>query len=150
MTALTDFVAEFVSRPNPAVMATVAPGGSPVCVPVVYALDDPDHLLLSIVTSASRGDRLSHLKANPRMSIVVLDQTDWLVSVSIQGTAMEFFEDVDLALIDEMTMRYFGSPYADRRPRTGVRVLVDSWTTSMTSATTPNAISRHLTGNDGG
>jgi hypothetical protein len=131
-------------------MATVAPDGSPVCVPVVYTLDDPDHLLLSIVTSASRGDRLSHLKSNPRMSIVVLDRSDWLVSVSIQGTALEFFEDLDLAIIDEMTMRYFGSPYADRRPRTGVRVRIDSWKAQKSSPTTANAISRELTGNPGG
>lgn len=131
MPVLPEELVDFASQPNYAVMATIGPDGGPVSVPVWYLLEDAGHLLLSIVADASRGDRLSHLRADPRMSISILGRDDWHKAVSIRGTAVEFFEDEGLAIIDAMAVHYLGSAYAKRQPRIGVRVKIDEWTTDI-------------------
>ncbi|AOY74190.1 hypothetical protein ARZXY2_4691 (plasmid) [Arthrobacter sp. ZXY-2] len=62
------------------------------------------------------------------MSLTVLKNDDWTEAVTVLGTAVEFFDDKDLEIIDAMTTHYFGAPYAIRNPRTAVRVRIDDWT----------------------
>ncbi|MFC7848226.1 pyridoxamine 5'-phosphate oxidase family protein [Arthrobacter sp. NPDC057388] len=128
MPALPQHLYDFVSRPNPAVMATVAPDGRPVTVQIVYLTEDAGHILLSIASGNSRGGRLQHLREDPRVSLTVLKNDDWTEAVSVLGTAVEFFDDTNLEIIDAMTVHYFGAPYAIRNPRTAVRVRIDEWT----------------------
>lgn len=128
MSALPPHLFAFVSEPNPAVMATVNAEGQPVTVQIVYLAEDPHHILLSIVTDNSRGGRLQHLRDDPRMSLTVLHHKDWLHAVTMLGTAIEFFDDANLALIDAMNEHYIGGPYPKRAPRTAVRVRIDEWT----------------------
>lgn len=125
---LPQHVYDFISQPNPAVMATVASDGRPVSVQVVYLAEDTEHILLSIATANSRGGRLQHLREDPRVSLTVLKNDGWKEAVTVLGTAVEFFDDKDLEIIDAMTTHYFGAPYAIRNPRTAVRVRVDEWT----------------------
>ncbi|GHG54933.1 hypothetical protein GCM10012320_26580 [Sinomonas cellulolyticus] len=132
MTALSPDVLEFVSQPNPAVMATVGPDGCPVTVQIVYLAEDSEHILLSIASGNSRGGRLEHLRADPRTSITILGRDDWTRAVTIHGTAVDFFDDQDLAAIDAMTEHYFGGPYARRDPRTAVRIRIDDWSAEIT------------------
>ncbi|MDQ0212163.1 pyridoxamine 5'-phosphate oxidase family protein [Arthrobacter bambusae] len=134
MPALPPHLFDIVSQPNPAVMATVNSDGHPVSVQIVYLAEDPEHILLSIASGNSRGGRLQHLRHDPRMSLTVLQRNDWTEAVTIQGTAVEFFGDENLAIIDAMTMHYFGGPYAVRAPRTAVRVRIDDWTHHSNSA----------------
>lgn len=128
MTALPSHVLDFVSQPNPAVMSTLSSDGRPVSVQVVYLVEDTHHIILSIAAGNSRGGRLEHLRADPRMSITILGREDWTQAVSILGTAIEFFDDAKLALIDMMAVHYFGAAYAKRDPRVAVRVRIDEWT----------------------
>ncbi len=134
MPSLPPHIFDFVSQPSPAVMATVDADGRPVSVQIVYLAEDPEHILLSIASGNSRGGRLQHLRNDPRMSLTVLQRDDWTEAVTIQGTAVEFFDDENLALIDAMTMHYFGGPYGIRAPRTAVRVRIDEWTHHSNSA----------------
>ncbi|ABM10697.1 pyridoxamine 5'-phosphate oxidase family protein [Paenarthrobacter aurescens] len=136
MRALTPEVLEFVSQPNPAVMATVAPDGRPVTVQIIYLVEDAGHILLSIAAGNSRGGRLGHLSTDGRTSITVLGREDWTKAVTIQGTAVEFFEDQNLAVIDAMTSHYFGGQYAKRAPRTTVRVRIEDWTAEIDNSDT--------------
>ena len=136
MTVLPDDLVAFASQPNPAVMSTVAADGRPVSVPVWYLLEDAEHILLSILAGSSRGNRLNHLRSDPRMSIAILGNDDWLKAVSIRGTAVEFFEDEDLTIIDSMAVHYLGSTYTQRNPRIAVRVRIDDWTTEMAQSKT--------------
>ncbi|MDQ0618166.1 pyridoxamine 5'-phosphate oxidase family protein [Arthrobacter globiformis] len=131
MPALTPEVLEFVSQPNPAVMATVAPDGRPVTVQIVYLAQDAEHILLSIAAGNSRGGRLGHLRADPRTSITILGRDDWTKAVTIQGTAVEFLDDENLVIIDAMTTHYFGGPYAKRDKRTAVRVWIEDWSAEI-------------------
>ncbi|MBT8163594.1 MULTISPECIES: pyridoxamine 5'-phosphate oxidase family protein [Arthrobacter] len=131
MSSLTQEVFEFVARPNPAVMATVTTDGQPVTVQIVYLAEDPSHLLLSIAAGNSRGGRLEHLRHDPRLAITVVGKEDWTQAVSLKGTAVEFFEDANLAAIDMMSMHYFGAPYGKRDPRIAVRVRIDEWSAEI-------------------
>lgn len=128
MPALPQHLYDFISQPNPAVMSTVASDGRPVSVQIVYLAEDAEHILLSIASGNSRGGRLQHLHKDPRMSLTVLRNDDWTEAVTILGTAVEFFDDKDLEIIDAMTTHYFGAPYAIRNLRTAVRVHIDKWT----------------------
>ncbi|AOY71069.1 pyridoxamine 5'-phosphate oxidase family protein [Arthrobacter sp. TES] len=128
MPALPQHVYDIISQPNPAVMSTVASDGRPVSVQIVYLVEDAGHILLSIASGNSRGGRLQHLREDPRVSLTVLKNDDWTEAVTVLGTAVEFFDDKDLQIIDAMTTHYFGAPYAIRNPRTAVRVRVDEWT----------------------
>ena len=127
MPALPAHVFDFISQPNPAVMATVTPDGRPVSVQVWYLAEDPGHILLSIASGNSRGGRLQHLRNEPRMSLTVLDLGDWNEAVTVLGTAVEFSDDADLAIIDAMASHYLGGRHAKREPRTAVRIRIDEW-----------------------
>ncbi|MFP3459995.1 pyridoxamine 5'-phosphate oxidase family protein [Arthrobacter globiformis] len=128
MPALPQHLYDFISQPNPAVMSTVTYDGRPVSVQIVYLAEDAEHILLSIASGNSRGGRLQHLREDPRMSLTVLKNDDWTEAVTVLGTAVDFFDDKDLEIIDGMTTHYFGGPYAIRNPRTAVRIRIDEWT----------------------
>jgi hypothetical protein len=140
MPALTPEVLEFVSQPNPAVMATIASDGRPVTVQIVYLAQDAEHIILSIAAGKSRGGRLGHLRADTRTSITILGREDWTKAVTIQGTAVEFFDDENLAIIDAMTTHYFGGPYAKRDKRTAVRIRIEDWSAEIDKNDTFRAI----------
>jgi pyridoxamine 5'-phosphate oxidase-like protein len=131
MPALPADLLEYVSRPNPAVMATMSPEGRAVSVPIWYLAEDAEHILLSVAAENSRGSRLKHLRTDPRTSISILGLDDWTQSVSILGNAVEFFEDHNLAIIDAMALHYLGGTYAKRDPRIAVRVRIDEWTSEV-------------------
>lgn len=102
-------VAEVLTKPNPAVMATVRPDGAPVSVPTWY-LWDGDRILLNL--DAGR-KRLEHLRADPRVSLTVLDEDSWYRHISIQGT-VTLEPDTDLSGIDRLAKHYTGKPYWNR------------------------------------
>jgi len=64
-TPLPDDIVEFLRRPNPAVMATVAADGRPVTVATWYLLEDGGTVLLGL--DAERA-RLKHMRQDPRVS----------------------------------------------------------------------------------
>jgi PPOX class probable F420-dependent enzyme len=110
---IPDDVVEMLKRPNPAVMATVRPDGSPVSVPTWYLWED-GRILLNL--DAGRR-RLEHIRADPRISLSVLDRDSWYRHVSVRGT-VTLEDDPDLSVIDRIALHYNGEPYPDRdRPR---------------------------------
>jgi PPOX class probable F420-dependent enzyme len=114
---LPEHFAEILKRPNPAVMATVRPDGAPVSVATWYLWED-GRVLLNL--DAGR-KRLEHLRADPRVSLTVLDKDSWYRHVSLRGT-VTLKPDPDLAGIDRLSRHYTGEPYPNRtRPR------VDAW-----------------------
>ena len=115
---------EVLSRPNPAVVATVRADGQPVSVPTWYAYVD-GRILLNM--DAGR-KRLEYLRNDPRVSLTVLNGDDWYSHLSIQGKVVEFSEDTDLSGIDRLSTLYTGQPYGNReRPRISAWVEVESW-----------------------
>ncbi|WP_419704126.1 PPOX class F420-dependent oxidoreductase [Promicromonospora sp. NFX87] len=110
-------IAKILAQPNPAVMATVRPDGAPVSVATWYLYED-GRVLLNL--DATR-KRLEHLRADPRVSLTVLDGDTWYRHISVQGR-VTITPDEDLAGIDRLATHYTGSAYPNREnPR------VDAW-----------------------
>ena len=122
---LPDDVAALLARPQPAVMATVAPDGRPVTVATWYLVEADGTILLNLDAGRTR---LEHLRADPRVSLTALAADDWYTHVSLQGHVTSILDDPDLVDIDRLSRHYTGNPYPVRdRPRVSVRVTVDRW-----------------------
>jgi PPOX class probable F420-dependent enzyme len=102
-------IAEVLAKPNPAVMATVRPDGAPVSVATWYLWDD-GRILVNLDGSRKR---LEHLRADPRVSLTVLDEDSWYRHISVQGR-VTLEPDPDLAGIDRLARHYTGKPYWKR------------------------------------
>lgn len=120
---LSEAVVDFLLRPNPAVIGTVRPDGMPVTVATWYLWDDGRIL----VNMDAERRRLSYVKANPKVSLTVLDPDDLGTHVSVQGRiALE--SDPDLSGIDRLSVHYAGKPYPDReRPRVNGWIEIEYW-----------------------
>jgi PPOX class probable F420-dependent enzyme len=122
---LSDEIAEFLRRPNPAVMATLARDGRPVTAATWYLLEADGRILFNL--DAERV-RLRHLRRDPRCSLDVLDAGDWYSHVSLQLVATEIRDDIGLPDIDALASHYRGTAYPDRdRRRVSVRARIETW-----------------------
>jgi PPOX class probable F420-dependent enzyme len=114
---------DMLTRPNPAVMGTVRADGTPVTVATWY-LWDSGRVLVNM--DAGR-KRLEHIRANPRISLTVLDGEAWYRHVSMQGSAT-LVPDDGLTDIDRIARHYTGKPYANRRrPRISAWLDIDAY-----------------------
>ena len=111
-------VEEFLRRPNPAVVGTLRPDGSPHTVPTWYDWDD-GLVLLNMDESRLR---LRFLRRDPRAALTVLDADSWYRHVSLLGRVVRIEDDPDLADIDRLAVRYTGKPF-----RTRDRKRVSAW-----------------------
>jgi PPOX class probable F420-dependent enzyme len=105
-----DDVAEFLAQPNPAVVGTVRPDGSPHTAATWYDWEN-SRVLLNMEDTRLR---LGYLRANPRVSLTVLAADDWYHHVSLIGRVASIEEDVELRDIDRLALRYTGKPYRKR------------------------------------
>jgi PPOX class probable F420-dependent enzyme len=106
-------VDEFLRRPNPAVVASLRPDGSPHTVATWY-LWDGARVLLNMDESRLR---LRFMRRDPRVALTVLDEGSWYRHVSLLGRAVEIVEDDGLADIDRLSLHYSGEPFRDRESR---------------------------------
>jgi PPOX class probable F420-dependent enzyme len=105
----TEFV-EVLKRPNPAVMGTVRPDGTPVTVATWYLWDDSGRVLLNLDSSRKR---LEYMRTNPRVSLTVLDGDNWYRHVSVVGS-VTLVDDADQHDVDRLTRHYTGQPWTGR------------------------------------
>jgi PPOX class probable F420-dependent enzyme len=103
----------FLARPNPAVIASLRPDGSPHTVPTWYDWEDGRALLNMEQTRL----RLRFLRRDPRASLTVLDANDWYRHVSLIGRVVSIEEDGDLVDIDRLAVRYTRKPFRRRDAR---------------------------------
>lgn len=117
-------VIDLLVRPNPAVIATVRSDGQPVSVATWYLWQD-GRILVNM--DAGRR-RLAYVRANPRVSLTVLDSDGWYSHISVQGRMTELLDDPELVDIDRLARHYTGKPYPQRdRPRVSGWIDVDRW-----------------------
>jgi PPOX class probable F420-dependent enzyme len=114
----------FLAQPNPAVIGTVEPGGSPHTAPTWYLWRDGR---VEVNMAATR-KRLGHLRRDPRVSLTVIDSDDWYRHVTLRGRVVTLEEDTELAGIDGLSEQYTSRPYARRdEARVQAIIEVDSW-----------------------
>ena len=114
----------FLARPNPAVVGTVQPDGAPHTAATWYDWEDGRVLLNMEDTRV----RLGYMRANPHVSLTVLEDGNWYHHVTLMGTIVSIDEDPDLHDIDRLALRYTGKPYGKRdRPRFSAWLQPDRW-----------------------
>ena len=110
-------------KPNPAVVGTVRPDGTPNTVATWYLWEDGR----ALVNMDEGRRRLGYLRIDPRVSLTVLDGEQWYRHISLRGR-VALHDDPDLADIDRISRHYTGNPYAQRdRGRVSAWIAVDSW-----------------------
>ncbi|WP_454852045.1 PPOX class F420-dependent oxidoreductase [Promicromonospora soli] len=120
---IPEHIAAVLARPNPAVMATVRPDGAPVSVATWYLYED-GRVLLNLDGTRKR---LEHLRADPRVSLTVLDGDSWYRHISLQGR-VTITPDEGLAGIDRLSIHYGGNPYPNRKnPRFDAWMEIESF-----------------------
>lgn len=106
-------VDELLARPNPAVVGTVRPDGSPHTVPTWYDWQD-GRVLLNMDESRLR---LGHMRRDPHAALTVLAGDDWYAHISLLGRIVSIEDDPDLADIDRLAVRYTGHTFRRRDRR---------------------------------
>ena len=106
-------VDEFLRRPNPAVVATLRPDGSPHSVPTWYDWED-GRVLLNMEDTRLR---LGYMRRDPRVALTVLAEDSWYRHVSLLGRVVSIEDDETLADIDRLAIRYTGRPFRTRDAR---------------------------------
>jgi len=115
---------KLLRRPNPAVVATLRPDGSPHTVATWY-LWDGERVLLNMDESRAR---LGFIQRDPRVSLTVLDAESWYRQVTLLGRVVELVDDDELTDIDGLSRHYGGEPFRDRESRrVSAWVEVESW-----------------------
>lgn len=113
----------FLTQPNPAVIASLRPDGSPHTAATWY-LWEGGRVLVNMDESRRR---LEYLRADPRVSITVMGQDDWYHHVTLVGRAA-LEPDPQLEAIDRLSRHYTGEPYSQRdRGRVSAWIEVESW-----------------------
>jgi PPOX class probable F420-dependent enzyme len=114
---------DLLSRPNPAVIATLRPDGQPVTVATWYLFENG-----RVLVNMDEGrKRLEYLRREPRVSLTVLDGDEWYRHITLHGR-ITLQDDPDLADIDRISTHYTGTPYAQRdRGRVSGWIEVESW-----------------------
>lgn len=114
----------FLRKPNPAVIATLRPDGSPHTVATWYDWDG-SRVLVNMDESRLR---LRHMRRDPRVSLTALDEADWYTHVSLIGRVVSIEDDSDLSGIDRLATRYTGKPFSNREAkRINAWIEVERW-----------------------
>jgi PPOX class probable F420-dependent enzyme len=110
-----------LSRPNPAVIATLKPDGAPHSVATWYLWEDGR----ALVNMDAGRKRLAYMRRDPRVSLTVLSETG---HVTLSGRVAEIAEDTGMRNIDRLAQHYSGAPFYLRdSPRYDAWIEVDSW-----------------------
>lgn len=115
---------EFLSAPNPAVIGSVEPDGSPHTAATWYLWEDGRVL----VNMAATRRRLDYMRNDPRVALTVVGQEGWYRQVTLRGRVAEIADDGSLEGIDRLSQQYTGQPYARRdQKRVNAWIEVESW-----------------------
>jgi PPOX class probable F420-dependent enzyme len=115
---------EFLREPHPSVIGTVDEDGSPHTAATWFIWENGRVL----VNMDAERKRLRHLRADPRVSITVMDRDNWYRQVTLRGRVAALEEDAHLGDIDRISTHYMGEPYSQRdRGRVTAQIEVESW-----------------------
>jgi PPOX class probable F420-dependent enzyme len=117
-------LAEFLAQPNPAVIATLQPDGTPHTAATWYLWEEGRVL----VNMEAGRKRLEYMRGDPRVSVTVLGTGDWYHQVTLRGRVVALEDDDSFEDIDRIARHYLGQPYGHReRGRVSARIEVDGW-----------------------
>ena len=112
-TAINDVPAELVDLLTGSTLGhvtVVTPAGA-LITHVMWVDYEDGHLLTSSRVGSAKGKAL---RADPRVSISVVDRANPWRWVTVSGRLVEILPDIELAFIDKMSRRYTGRDYIMR------------------------------------
>jgi PPOX class probable F420-dependent enzyme len=114
---------EILAQPNPSVIATIEPDGSPHTAATWYLWEDG-----RVLVNMDEGrKRLQHLRTEPRVSLTVLLEGDWYRHITLRGR-VSLEPDPNLEAIDRLSKHYMSAPYSQRdRGRVSAWIEVEAW-----------------------
>ena len=112
MTTLTEAQARFLQEPNYCVVAALREDGS-VHQTVVWVDWDGEHVLLNLNTWRAK---LEYLRADPRVSLLVVDRADPYRWIGIEGVVVEITEEGAAEHIVRQAGVYRGRDSYDFKP----------------------------------
>jgi len=110
-----------LSRPNFAHLATLMPDGSPNTTPVWIGVNG-DYILIG---SAEGSLKVRNLRRDPRLGLSVVDFHDPYEEVQIRGRVVEFRDDSDFKVLDEISRKYTGKQFPMRNPAGRVALVIE-------------------------
>jgi PPOX class probable F420-dependent enzyme len=112
-------------EPNPSVIGTLMPDGSPHTVATWYLWED-GRVLVNMDEGRAR---LAWMRRDPRVSLTVLMQDDWSKHISLRGRVIEFVGgEQGLDDIDRIARHYTGRPYPIRdQGRVSAWIEISAW-----------------------
>jgi PPOX class probable F420-dependent enzyme len=112
MATLSKAEARFLQEPNVAIVAALREDGTPHQT-VVWIDWDGEHVLLNLNTWRAK---LAHLRADPRVSVLVLDRHDPYRWLGVEGVVAEITENGANAHIVRQAGVYFGRDSYNFKP----------------------------------
>src|SRR5271157_3537776 len=109
-----------LSRPNFAHLATLMPDGSPNTTPVWIGVQE-DRILIG---SGESSLKIRNLRRDPRLALSVVDFHDPYEEVQIRGRVVEFREDSNFEVMDEISRKYTGKEFPFRNPEGRVALMI--------------------------
>ncbi|MDX6438027.1 MAG: hypothetical protein QOF45_610 [Gaiellaceae bacterium] len=120
---LPQHLEEFLQRPNPAVLASVRSDASPHTAVTWYEWDNGR----ALVTMDAIRLRVRFLRANPQVSLTVIDAEDWYRHVTLMGRVVSLEPDEGLVDYQRLAARYSREPGRLDRDRLSAWIAVDKW-----------------------
>lgn len=137
MKPIPPHIAAFLERPNPAVVATLKPDGSPHTAVTYYGWEDGR----AFITMDEIRRRVDWLRHDPRVSLTVVDGESWYRHVTLMGRVVSLEPDVDIADYDRLVLRYRGHPALERdRSRVTAWIEIDSWYSWDAAHSSPSSV----------
>jgi len=112
-------------EPNPSVIATLMPDGSPHATATWYLWED-GRILVNMDEGRAR---LEWMRRDPRVSLDVLIQDAWYQHIHLRGRVLEFVGgEQGMDDIDRIARHYTGRPYRNHeRGRVSAWIEVAAW-----------------------
>lgn len=120
---LPEQLEEFLQRPNPAVLASVRSDASPHTAVTWYAWEEGR----ALVTMDAVRLRVRFIRANPNVSLTVIDAEDWYRHVTLMGRVVSLEPDVGLVDYQRLAARYNRAPGRLDRDRLSAWIAVERW-----------------------
>jgi len=118
---MDDAVRNLLNRRNFAHLSTLGSEGAPQNAPVWIAVEGD-----RIVFASGEGTlKVKNLRRDPRCAISVVDYDNPYEEVQIRGKAVEFRDDTNFQVMDEISHKYTGKPFPWRDPAGRVAVLIE-------------------------
>jgi PPOX class probable F420-dependent enzyme len=126
---LTPEAMRLVDAPNIASLATLMPSGWPKVEPVWIGRDGD----LLLVATDAKSLKARNVANDARVAVSITDEDNPYEQLLIRGTVMEVRADDDLSLLDVLSRKYLGEPFARRR-----------WSARVVLVIRPDVVRHHV------